>query len=209
MANPQLTPEEEKKEQLKLLTALIEDSLSEKQNDDSRKIFFFAKRTLRQFKLDGQLQESDIVIQAYLRVREKIKSGESIKNMPAYFNRVCYNIVREHSKKQKKTENLCNRLVNNGFGVSETNRQIDSLNYSNNKILFESLAQLNNEDREIIELRIVQELSWKEISDHISLYRNKKLNTSTLRKRGERILKRLREAYISVEQAYGLEAGGK
>lgn len=202
MANPQLTPEEQKKKQIESLDAFVQDILSENWDKDTRKTFLFIKRTLNQYHLYGKLQESDICIDCYVRVRKKIESGEWIKNMPAYFNRVCFNIVREHSKEQKKTEDLCNRLVHNCFGVSQTNGQKYSLNYGDNSVLLKSLAALNDENREIIELRIVEELSWKEISDHIRKYRNKELPVDSLRKRGERTLKRLREAY-------GLEAGGK
>jgi DNA-directed RNA polymerase specialized sigma24 family protein len=187
--------------QFKLLTTIVQDSLSDKWNADGRKIFFFIKRSLHQFKLDRQLQESDILLETYLRVRKKIESGESIQNMSAYFNRVAFNIIREQSKLQKRSEDLHFRLISNGYYDSDTD-DLDSYDIS---VLFKALKELKPEDCKLIQLRIVNGLSWNEISKYLSSdedkEHSKKLSTSALRKRGERALKRLREAYLSLENS--------
>ncbi|WP_036489762.1 RNA polymerase sigma factor [Myxosarcina sp. GI1] len=212
MTNPPLTPNN-KQEQLELLAKIVNDTLSEEWDESTRKIFFFIKRSLRQFKLDGQLQESDILLDSYLRVRKKIESGESIQNMPAYLNRVAFNIIREKSKKQKKSEDLHIRLINNEHGHPDTTSETDGSDSYQITSLLKALEELKSEDFELIQLRIVKGLSWNEISDYLNSSQDnenqKKLSTRTLRKRGERALKRLREAYFSVEEIYILGAGVK
>ncbi len=211
MTNPPSTTI--KIEQLELLTKLVNDTLSEERNESSRKIFYFIRRSLRQFKLNGQRQESDILLEAYTRVRKKIESGESIENMPAYLNRVAFNIIREKSRKQKKAEDLHIRLINNGYGHPDTTSGTEDTDSYKINILIKALEEIKPEDLEIIELRIVKGLSWKEISEHLTSYKNEEysnnLSVSALRKRGERALKRLRKAYFFVEKIYILEAGGK
>ena len=210
MTYPPSTP---MKKQLELLTKVVNDTLSEEWEESTRKIFFFIKRSLLQFKLNGQLQESDILLEAYIRVRQKIESGESIQNMPAYLNRVAFNIIREKSKKQKKAEDLHIRLINNGYGHPDTTSGTDDTDSYKINVLLKALEELKPEDFEIIQLRIVNGLSWKEISEYLTSSENKEhsknLSASALRKRGERALKRLRKAYFSVEKIYILEAGGK
>ncbi len=201
MTNQEFSPQ---KEQLDLLNKLINNILSQEGDESTRKIFFFIKRILRQFRLDSQLQESEILIDAYLRIREKIKSGESIKNISAYLNRVSYNIVREHSKKQKRSEKLHGRLLDNGYGHPDIILGGDSSNYDKITILLESLKKLKNEDLEILQLHIVEGLSWEEIRGYFSSCKGKKLSNSALRKQGERALRRLREAYTSVKKVYFL-----
>ncbi len=208
MTNPPLTPNNKEK-QLELLAKVVNNTLSQEWDESTRKIFFFIKRSLRQFKLDGQLQESDILIDAYLRARKKIESGKSIQNMSAYLNRVCFNIIREKSKKQKKSEYLYIRLINNGYGHQDTTFGTDNTADYRITTLLKALDKLNTKDLEIIQLHILEELSWQEISKNLSLSKGKNIAESTLRKRGSRALKRLREAYISVEKTCILEAGGK
>ncbi len=212
MTNPPST-QNNRESQLKLLAEIVNDTLSEEWYESTRKIFFFIKRSLRQFKLDGQLQESDVLLDTYLRVRKKIESGESIQNMPAYLNRVAFNIIREKSKKQKKSEDLHIRLINDGYGHPDTTSRTDNSDSYQITILLKALEELTSEDLELIQLRIVEGLSWKQISDYINSFKDnenkKKVYASTLRKRGERALKSLREAYFSVEKIHILEAGGK
>lgn len=212
MTNPP-SAQNNRESQLALLAEIVNDTLSEEWDESTRKIFFFIKRSLRQFKLDGQLQESDILLDTYLRVRKKIESGEYIQNMPAYLNRVAFNIIREKSKKQKKSEDLHIRLINNGHGHANTTLGTDNSDSYQITILIKALEELTSENFELIQLRIIKGLSWNQISDYINSSQDdenkKKVSASALRKRGERALKSLREAYFSVEKIHILEAGGK
>jgi RNA polymerase sigma factor (sigma-70 family) len=198
--------------QLELLTTVVNNLLSEEKDEATRKIFFFIKRTLRQFKLDGQLEESDILSEAYLCVRKKIESGELIQNIPAYLNRVAFNIIRERSKKKKKSKDLHIRLINNSHGVIDTTSRIDDLDSNQITILLKALKELNSEDFELIKLRIVKGLSWNEISDNLNYSKdneNKKRLSANTRKKGERALKRLRKAYYYCEKINILEEGSR
>jgi DNA-directed RNA polymerase specialized sigma24 family protein len=198
--------------QLELLTTVINNLLSEEKDEATRKIFFFIKRSLNQFKLNSQLEESDILSEAYLRVRKKIESGELIQNMPAYLNRVAFNIIREKSKKKKKSEDLHIRLINNSHGVTDTASRTDDLDSYQITILLKALEELNSEDFELIQLRIVKGLSWNEISDYRNYSKdneNKKRLSANTRKKGERALKRLRKAYVYCGKINILEVGGK
>lgn len=191
--------------QLKLLSEIVTKSLSEDSDENIHVIFFFIKRILRQFRLDRQFQESDILIETYLRIRKKIESEESIyiRNMQAYFKSVAFNIVREKSRERKKADYSLEHLIDHGYGFQDKNSEIDDSGIDQISKLSKALKKLSDEDFELIQLRIIKGLSWNQINDYINHSKdninNKKLSVSTLRKRGERALKRLREAYFSIE----------
>lgn len=88
--------------QLQALEEFVKATLSNSIDEDLPKLLLFIKRSLRQFHLDS-LQEGDIFNEAYLRTRKQmIEEGKKINNIPAYLRVVCLNIIREHSRKNKR-----------------------------------------------------------------------------------------------------------
>lgn len=191
-----------KQNYLILLNQLIECILSKERSENASKIFFFVRRTLIQFHLHSDIEESDIIIEAYLRTIKSIKSGLSINNLSAYLTRVCYNIIREYSREQKKSEELCNSLAKNHLDLINSDLQISGLDEEKIIILKEALKRLSSEELRLLQLRIVEELSWKEINKYYTLLKDIQCldDTSKIRKRGQRALKRLRGIYLSIEK---------
>ena len=63
-----------------------------------------------------------------------------------------------------------------------------------------ALEELSEEELEILNLRIVQGLSWKDVRNNWEQITGRETAVSTLRKKGERALKHLRAAFISTGQ---------
>ena len=58
---------------------------------------------------------------------------------------------------------------------------------------------MSQDDLEILFLRIVKGLSWAEVRCHY-LEKNQDLSVSSLRKRGQRALTKLRQSFFAVKQ---------
>ena len=142
--------------------------------------------------------------EAYCRIREKIESGELIENMPAYLNRFCFNIIREHKKKQQKHEDYVRSYPKNTNDLIINCLRENRVNDDRVIFVIDAFKQLSNEERKILRLRIVKGLPWNEISEYLSDRKKIKIKVSTLRQKGKRALERLRQAYVSVEQLYCL-----
>jgi|GEM_PF-3318952 DNA-directed RNA polymerase specialized sigma24 family protein len=195
---------EEDFKQLKTLTEVVKDAISLKESESSRKLMYFIKRSLGQLGLAGQYEESEVLIKAYLRVRDKILSGTRIENYLGYLTQVSYYIILEESRQRRRQIRLGQKLSYITFtqeimpdgsfyeGVSE--ELIGSL--------WVSFSTLSERDKEILILRIVRGLSWKEIGFlMVSQGKERRFHASLeakLRKQGERALTKLRKQLSSV-----------
>lgn len=152
----------------------------------------FIKRTLAQFKLKNACVE-DLISEVYLRGLKLINSGEEIRNPGAWIRVTAYNVIREmHREKQKEQSN--SELVELKVSSQENeNYQETEENFLKLKQLLKSL---NDKDKQILELRFFQDLSWQEITDYLSS-QGEVLTSATVRQRGSRALKRLRKAYLA------------
>ncbi|NET56134.1 MAG: sigma-70 family RNA polymerase sigma factor [Symploca sp. SIO2E6] len=79
----------------------------------------------------------------------------------------------------------------------DCNSNINADNQEESVHLHEALLQLPTEKRKLLSLRIVDDLSWKEIADYYR-ERGEKISAATLRKRHQRALNSLRELYIGL-----------
>lgn len=188
--------------QLDRLHEVIAHLLSSKGDDTSQRLLLFIKRTLRQFHIDQQFQESEIVVEAYLRSCKRIEAGEVIENLPGWLKTVSYNIIREHNRKATKFKALPAQLIHNSYSASETGSGF--LDSQRIEALLAALAQLKPEEEELLVLRLVKSFSWQEISEYLEARdegAGKKYSVQSLRKRGERALARLKQKYFSIDQA--------
>ena len=183
------------------LERFVTDSLSSKRDESQRQLILFIKRTLLQFNLDQDYSPASILGEAYFRATEKIRNGEVINNVPAFLNRVAFNIIREKRRCHSRIDKIDKKHIE----ISKTNlhESIDSFSsaYKSEEVenLQAALHQISQDDLEILVLRIVKGLSWDEVRDHY-LKKNQDLPVSRLRKRGQRALTKLRQSFFAVKQ---------
>lgn len=186
---PDKTPELE--EQRKRLDEFFQNTLSS--NDEVRKLFMFIKNKLQQFNLDSQLDEVEIFSETYLRARKAIESGKEILNLPGWINRTAYNIIREYSKKEKNNQNLHSKLITkNPQQFEETFMKTAEDKEEQISKLCQAKQDLTLEESTLLNFRHGEGVSWKEIRKRRGF---EKYSESTLRKKGERALKKLRLQY--------------
>ncbi|MFE4104955.1 RNA polymerase sigma factor [Almyronema epifaneia] len=191
-------------QQLKRLNEVMNAALSAREEGSSKRLVFFVRRSLQQFNLYGEWCESEILIDAYLRTRQKIEHGEVIDNFPGYLSSVSFNIIREHHRSRQRKFAACQKMQKSEANVLNTPESpyLDEKTSDFSNLLWESFESLRPKDQEILILRIVKGYSWSEIGDFMVAtdkeLRNDLALRSRLRKQGERALERLRKAFSSV-----------
>lgn len=193
-----LRPSQASPEQIRQLVDMVGGILSGQIGERRRWLLLSIQRSLQQFHLDSQLEAGDVLIEAYLRTQTQIEAGTPIRNIPAWLNRVSYNIIREKSREKGRDNRLIDRLKpSTAKHMGHTYGDVEDF-----EALFSALNQLEGSDLELLILRIVKGLSWREIAN-LSIQRgedgkNPHVLQQKLRKRGERALKRLRKIFRSI-----------
>jgi RNA polymerase sigma factor (sigma-70 family) len=173
-------------------------SLLTPQNPRARSLHSFIKRTLKQFHLDGFYTEFDIFNQAYLRGVSLTRSGTAINNPKAWMRTTAYNVIREyHRRRRRYRTSAYDELAE----ADRARREIEFTQVLEADIELDiqavasSLTELSPEDRQLIGLRVVEGLSWKEVSQRLVALGENQPSEASLRKRGQRALCRLRLLY--------------
>lgn len=153
----------------------------------------FILRSLAQFNLSRRLNVTEILIEAYVRGVRQIEKGEYIEKPIPWIRSTSYNIIREYSRE-------CNR----NYQIEEDKLEspvdcslIDSQDINENRVLL-AFEKLDEEEKEILRLKIVEKLKWKEIIQVLEKRGIIFKNETALRKRKERALKHLRQIYHSL-----------
>ncbi len=145
------------------------------------------------------IELSEILSDVYIRGIKAIDKGQVIENPQAWCNKVARNIIFDRMRNQYKEKKYpIISLDSIDYEIASQNSEEDA--DFDNEILRKKLLrfrdELNEEDQMIFDLRFIQDLSWKEVKKHLF---NSGINhdTSTLRKRGERIKKRLKQFLLT------------
>ncbi|MCC5640792.1 hypothetical protein LC593_34185 [Nostoc sp. CHAB 5844] len=157
----------------------------------------FVKRSLAQFNLSNSYSPTWVLNEAYMRGIKLIAKGEQIDKPLAWVRSTAYNIIREQSRELNRfvqfEENMTESLINCSLTACE---EIEEELFKRVSLAFEKLAP---EEKEILILKEVKDLSWKEIKLYLVLQGKEVQHEATLRKRKERALKHLRSIYHSLE----------
>ena len=100
--------------ELERLDRFMDEALTSQVNPDTCKLLFLISRWLRQFNLNSQIDSSEILVEGYMRTRNKVQKGLVIQNFSAWFKSVSYKIIQEHSKKESNKHLLEQRLIHSG-----------------------------------------------------------------------------------------------
>ncbi|NER06205.1 MAG: sigma-70 family RNA polymerase sigma factor, partial [Okeania sp. SIO3C4] len=142
-------------------------------------------------------QQNDILNEVYLRGIKALEEGKTINSLSGWIRGTAYNYIRELSRKESKyvTKSLDWLQDSQQDGTLQ-----DRVEKANNKVelLNEALKKLTLEEQRLLNYKEIQGLSWQEIA---SLEEYQGITPSALRKRKERIIKKLREFCHSYSKA--------
>lgn len=158
---------------------------------------------LWQFRLSTVVEPSDICMEAYLRGKLALRLGKVILNPHAWLKRTGYNIVREKHREhasQRSTEPELLEFLAEASQRRWLQPEVISDRLDRLMVALQTFHQSDPEAAELMELRIVEGLSWEQVRQHLILQgRTDVPDVEALRQRGCRIKKRLRQLFHEVE----------
>jgi len=112
----------------------------------------------------------DMVQDAFIRlIRHRQKDGAPIRNMQAWLFRVVHNLcldyIRKHKRQLPLTEEGENHLADRAS--QEPDRALESSEAA--AIAVETLGILSQRDRQVVVMKIMENLSYKEIAERLGL----------------------------------------
>jgi DNA-directed RNA polymerase specialized sigma24 family protein len=177
--------------QFKKFNETFEEIVS-RQSSSAVSLFPFIRGKLFQFGLWQQYDEVAILQEVYSRTIEKILAGRTITNPYAWIRSVAFRYIRELSRKNHRHISVDDALLE----VLAPTEGIDEQFLTDEMLkLRKAFNQLSDEERLLLSLKAVQDLSWIEIQRAWTREGYGKLSLPTLRKRKERALSRLRKIY--------------
>lgn len=174
--------------------------LLNKDDRDIASLFRFVKSRLYQFRLTKHYKPREVLTEAYLRGLEPCKKGEEIKNKLAWARTTSYNIIREFRRELDRInfEDLDDVPLSSMrayLSYQENSSSDSSPNEEMLKAIRVAFSDLSFEDRELLNLKVVQELSWKEVHKCLRQCWAKVPTENALRQRKRRAIQRLTEGY--------------
>lgn len=174
-------------------------ALSDPENPDAHTILPFIRRSLKQFHLDDRFDVYDILNETYLRAVKLMTTGTEIRSPLAWVRKTAFNVIREISREQKRYLLIDPDQVESELVVEAIWEYLipeDSLD-ANCETVMSALQALGLRDRELLNLRFVEGLTWREIGERLAVNGEPLQNDAALRQQGHRALKRLRDRYHS------------
>lgn len=166
--------------------------LLDRENSDAQSVLACVRLRLRQFHLDGD-DVTSILHEAYLRGVQTIERGRSITKFSTWIRTTAGYIIRENSRKPRLYELPLSVFLES---VIEAPTALEE-EFDANQVqtLRMALQQLDPSERKILHLRYFQNLSWHQVSKQLAREEGEVRSSEALRKRGYRILQRLRHLY--------------
>lgn len=168
-------------------------------NPHARSLLSFIQRTIRQFDLPSHITEIDVFVEAYLRgVAHTQQTQEYIRQPKAWMRRVAYNIVREIKRDSLRHstvtfDGIFDRNLLSSHTLYASSKEDDIATAI--KSVLQALEVLSPNDRKLVQLKIVEGLTWKEIQVQLAADGEGHIPKATLLRRGQLALEHLRRAY--------------
>lgn len=171
--------------------------LLDPKSSSGRLIYAFARRTIEQFHLIGHFQEAYVINEAYQRTIKAHDRGETIRNLPAWLKTLIYRICYEETRKRQRHVSIEQVPEVEDRTISIEQLIEDFAAYERGLQLV--MQDVEDIDRVILSLQVIEDLSWKEIRLILRQEGFGDHSEASLRKRKERLLIRLRKRYHSLK----------
>ena len=113
-----------------------------------------------------------------------------IRHPKAWIRSTIHNIIREKSRARKKILQLTEDIPLE----QDENVDLSRVDYCLNAVA-QAYQNLEHDDRKLIELRFLQGLNWKDVHEKLG---DRDLKMPALRKKGQRVLNKLRKEYHKI-----------
>lgn len=191
------TLSDEVKERIVLINALMVQIFLDSKDIETHNLLPYIRYLVKRFKLDGLLCEFDILIETYTIAVRKTREGYVIRNRPAWFKSTAFYIINNLNRELKKQDLVKSKVSDD----QSEGKSLESCDESSDKIrcIIKAFENLREEERYLLNLRIVEGLTWSDIAKRM-ISEGKETVISErllarLRKRHQRALGCLRRNY--------------
>jgi RNA polymerase sigma factor (sigma-70 family) len=166
-------------------------SLIIQKSTEGRMLYVFISRCLRQFRLHGDYETTFILSEVYIRGLKALNSGSKISNLLSWTRNTAYNVIREisHQRQREISSQRLTELEDSEYSMAAEEDLSEDSVLEQISMLRQAFQKLTEEEQELLTLRIIEGLSWNEISDRLGS------NASVLRQRQSRVLRKLRSTF--------------
>lgn len=175
-------------------------SLISPQSSTGRMFYVFVRNLLRSYRLNDSYCEAYVLNEAYVRGIQYIEKGGDIYNLSAWLKATSHNIIRELSRQLRKLDSLDDSMLESLPSEMTEGFREDDL--STLKLAFQ---MLDSKEQKLINLRVVEGRSWKDIRDILRVDGEGDHTEQTLRKRKERIMVKLRNQFHAINSQSELQ----
>ncbi len=193
-------------ERIKDINVLMCQVLKNTEDSECYNILPFIRFLLSKYNLQVLYEEKDIFLEAYTRAVKYLSDGNIIQNNISWLKGTSFNIIRELSRKNINHRQLKNILIHSEINriSSKSSEKIDYMV----ETVINSFQKLNEKDRKILFLSVIQKLSFEDIGERLVAAGEEKENNdklhNKLRQQKYKALKRLRQNYHLIHE---LQAG--
>ncbi|MBW4692868.1 MAG: hypothetical protein KME27_14020 [Lyngbya sp. HA4199-MV5] len=174
-------------------------ALLDRNNPDTRSIWCFVERTIRQYQLGGDITADEVLMEAYVRgIRQIVTRQKMIVNPLGWIRLTANYIILEYSRTVRRNVPLeTGGAAEAKLAVAgEMDRLVREEEIEANiQALYAALAQLSPREQEILLWRHVDDLPWCEVGKRLIDCGEADVNEPALRQQGYRALVRLRKLF--------------
>ena len=169
-------------------------SIYEQHSEESKDLFYYIQRLLYQFRLSNAYEPKDILVEVYTRGIRALNKGTTITNPQGWIRRVALHVIQEFRRAADKIN--YSDLDDEPYLASVNSNCLSQLVFQNDlKTIRLAFEKLSLADQKLLEYRIIEGLSWRQIQIKLEQAEEDKTDADTLRVRGHRALKRLKDIY--------------
>jgi RNA polymerase sigma factor (sigma-70 family) len=175
-------------------------SIFEGKSPESISTLAYIRRLLYQYRLANVYEVKDIIVEVYARGIKSIVRGEVIHRPQPWIRRVALYVIREFRRAADRIQ--YNELNDDSYLIATESNTLSALILQDDlATIMQAFDELPEQDKRILHLRIVNGLSWQEISVELS-HGGSKMSESSLRQKGFRALRHLRAVYDSKQEDF-------
>lgn len=160
-------------------------------NPDSRIVMAYIQKVLYQYGFGKAYEPKDILIEVYSRCVRAIDAGDTIRIPIAWMKRTATNVIREFRREADRIEY---------YNLEQEPHWDDDLLVRitvryDLAAMKQAFDRLDSDDQQLLNLRVINRLSWRDVSQCLVAVGEAESNEGTVRQRGFRALKKLRKLY--------------
>jgi DNA-directed RNA polymerase specialized sigma24 family protein len=158
------------------------------------------QRLLAQYRLTSHTEAYEVLHEAYLRGKKKLKTGEEIHNAHAWLKATAFHIISERKRKKraglKEPHVLAETMPDHRENLLQQHIISEEL-----ELLYQALTILESEEpqtTQMLYLKTVEGWPWSRVREWLYSQGEAVSNEAVLRQRASRAKKRLREIFFQL-----------